>query len=61
MSGSVFSLRDLIVARGGRPVVHGVSLEIPPGEVTALPGPTAQLSPALCSPSAACYVRRAVR
>jgi branched-chain amino acid transport system ATP-binding protein len=32
-------LRDLTVARGGRPVVHGASLEIPPGEVTALLGP----------------------
>jgi branched-chain amino acid transport system ATP-binding protein len=32
-------LRDLTVARGGRPVVHGASLEIPPGGVTALLGP----------------------
>ena len=36
---SVLSIRDLTVLRGGRPVVHGVSLEIPPGEVTALLGP----------------------
>jgi branched-chain amino acid transport system ATP-binding protein len=36
---NVLALRDLTVARGGRPVVHGVSLEIPPGEVTALLGP----------------------
>ncbi|MGE5292109.1 MAG: ABC transporter ATP-binding protein [Micromonosporaceae bacterium] len=36
---SVLALRDLTVPRGGRPVVHGVSLEIPPGEVTALLGP----------------------
>jgi branched-chain amino acid transport system ATP-binding protein len=36
---SVLTLRDLTVARGGRPVVQGVSLDIPPGEVTALLGP----------------------
>jgi branched-chain amino acid transport system ATP-binding protein len=39
VSGSVLTIRDLTVARGGRPVVHGVSLEIPPGAVTALLGP----------------------
>jgi branched-chain amino acid transport system ATP-binding protein len=32
-------LDNLTVARGGRPVVHGASLEIPPGEVTTLLGP----------------------
>jgi branched-chain amino acid transport system ATP-binding protein len=32
-------LDSLIVHRGGHPVVHGVSLEIPPGQVTALLGP----------------------
>jgi branched-chain amino acid transport system ATP-binding protein len=32
-------LDDLTVARGGRSVVHGASLEIPPGEVTTLLGP----------------------
>jgi branched-chain amino acid transport system ATP-binding protein len=32
-------LENLTVARGGRPVVHDVSLDIPPGEVTALLGP----------------------
>ena len=30
---------DLCVARGGRPVLHDVSLAIPPGEVTTLLGP----------------------
>jgi branched-chain amino acid transport system ATP-binding protein len=32
-------LTDLTVARGGRPVVHDVTLAIPRGEVTALLGP----------------------
>jgi branched-chain amino acid transport system ATP-binding protein len=32
-------LTGLTVARGGRPVVHDVTFEIPPGEVTALLGP----------------------
>jgi branched-chain amino acid transport system ATP-binding protein len=32
-------VQDLIVQRDGRPVVEGVTLEIPPGEVTALLGP----------------------
>jgi branched-chain amino acid transport system ATP-binding protein len=32
-------LSELTVARGGRPVVQDVTLEIPPGEVTALLGP----------------------
>jgi branched-chain amino acid transport system ATP-binding protein len=32
-------IEDLTVERGGRPVVRGVSLEIPQGEVTALLGP----------------------
>ena len=36
---SVLVLRDLTVARGARPVVQDVSLEIPTGEVTALLGP----------------------
>ena len=32
-------LEGLTVARGGRPVVHEVTFEIAPGEVTALLGP----------------------
>ena len=32
-------LTDVTVARGGRPVVHELTLEIPSGEVTALLGP----------------------
>ena len=36
---STLSLRGLTVARGGREVLHDVSLEIPPGEVTTLLGP----------------------
>ena len=33
------ALENLTVERGARPVVHGVSLEVTPGEVTALLGP----------------------
>jgi branched-chain amino acid transport system ATP-binding protein len=32
-------IRDLEVPRGGRPVLLGVSLDIPPGEITTLLGP----------------------
>jgi branched-chain amino acid transport system ATP-binding protein len=32
-------LREVTVARGGRPVVHEVSLEVAPGQVTTLLGP----------------------
>ena len=39
MSDAPLRLSGVTVARGGRPVVHEVSLEIPPGEVTALLGP----------------------
>jgi branched-chain amino acid transport system ATP-binding protein len=37
-AGTLF-LRDVTVARGSRVVVNAVSLEVPPGEVTALLGP----------------------
>jgi branched-chain amino acid transport system ATP-binding protein len=37
--GSVLSLKDLSVPRGGRDVVREVSIEIPAGEVTTLLGP----------------------
>ena len=33
------ALRDLVVQRGGRAVVHGATLDIPEGEITALLGP----------------------
>src|SRR5688572_10347874 len=36
---SVLVLENLTVHRGGRPVVQGVSLEVPAGQVTALLGP----------------------
>jgi branched-chain amino acid transport system ATP-binding protein len=32
-------IRDLDVPRGGRPVLHGVTLDIPAGEITTLLGP----------------------
>jgi branched-chain amino acid transport system ATP-binding protein len=38
-AAGVLSLRGLVVARGNRDVVRDVSIEIPPGEVTALLGP----------------------
>jgi branched-chain amino acid transport system ATP-binding protein len=39
VSGEILALGGLTIERGGREVVHGVSLEVPPGEVTALLGP----------------------
>jgi branched-chain amino acid transport system ATP-binding protein len=36
---ATLEIRDLAVPRGGRPVLHGVSLDIPPGEITTLLGP----------------------
>ncbi len=38
-SAGTLSLTDLVVVRGGRPVVHGVSVEVPPGQVTTMLGP----------------------
>lgn len=39
MSGDTLRIVDLDVPRGGRPVLHGVSLEVPAGEITTLLGP----------------------
>ena len=36
---TMLRLDGVSVARGGRTVVHDVSIDIPPGEVTALLGP----------------------
>ena len=39
VQGVELRFEDLCVARGGRPVLHDVSLAIPPGEITTLLGP----------------------
>ncbi len=39
MSGTALKIDDVRVSRGGHEVLHGISLEIPPGEVTTLLGP----------------------
>jgi branched-chain amino acid transport system ATP-binding protein len=39
MTGVALTIDGVSVARGGRPVVHEVSLDIPAGEITALLGP----------------------
>jgi branched-chain amino acid transport system ATP-binding protein len=38
MSGSELTVRNLFVSRGGRPVLRDISLNVPPGEITALLG-----------------------
>jgi branched-chain amino acid transport system ATP-binding protein len=39
VSGDTLRIVDLEVPRGGRPVLHGVSIEVPAGEITTLLGP----------------------
>jgi branched-chain amino acid transport system ATP-binding protein len=39
VSSGALQIRGLDVSRGGRPVLHGVSLDIPAGEITTLLGP----------------------
>jgi len=38
MADAAFMVRDLVVERGGREVLHGISLDVEPGEITALLG-----------------------
>jgi ABC-type lipopolysaccharide export system ATPase subunit len=45
MSGDVLVIEGLTAARGGRIIVHEVSLEIPGGTVTTLLGPNGGASP----------------
>lgn len=39
MTGRTLTLEDVSVARAGRAIVHGASLTVPAGEITALLGP----------------------
>ena len=39
MSAATLRIEELTVPRGGRSVLRDVSLDVPPGEVTALLGP----------------------
>lgn len=36
--GDAIAVRDLVVNRGGKPVLHGVSIDVAAGEITALVG-----------------------
>ncbi len=38
MTDAVLRIKDLVVERGGREVIHGISLDVYPGEITALLG-----------------------
>jgi branched-chain amino acid transport system ATP-binding protein len=38
MADSMLQVKDLVVQRGGREVLHNISLDLPPGEITALLG-----------------------
>jgi branched-chain amino acid transport system ATP-binding protein len=38
MTSAALRVRDLVVERGGREVIHGISLDVFPGEITALLG-----------------------
>jgi branched-chain amino acid transport system ATP-binding protein len=38
MTDAVLRVKDLVVERGGREVIHGISLDVCPGEITALLG-----------------------
>ena len=38
MADAMLAVKDLVVERGGREVLHGISLEAHPGEITALLG-----------------------
>jgi branched-chain amino acid transport system ATP-binding protein len=38
MAASALTVRNLFVARGGRPVLRDISISVPPGEITALLG-----------------------